>query len=124
MDMWNEYVDLLKPAGELIAKTWAPDNKQVQADLCRQLAMNISQGYFLLCQATPEHPDWSPFENSVFMLQPNPDAVYYYTSVSGKGTYRVVGNRGNAPVAGFATGKVMLGMGFPPGPGYNNYDFD
>jgi hypothetical protein len=124
MELWDKYVDLLKPAGELIAKTWAPENPQVQADLCRQLAMNISQGYFLLCQATPEHPDWSPFENSVFMLQPNPDAVYYYTPVSGAGSYRIIGERGNAPVVGFATGKVMIGMGDPPGPGYNNYDVD
>ena len=124
MERWNEYVDLLKPAGELIAKTWAPDNPQVQADLCRQLAMNLSQGYFLYCQSTPQHPDWAPFENSVFMLQPNPDAVYYYAPVSGDGTYRVVGERGNAPVVGFATGKVMLGMGLPPGPGFGNFDVD
>jgi hypothetical protein len=124
MDKWNEYVDLLKPAGELIAKTYAPNDPQVQADLCKQLAMNISQGYFLICQSTPEHPDWAPFENSVFMLQPNPDAVYYYAPVDGKGTYRVTGDRGNSPVVGFATGKVMIGMGMPPGPGYNNYDVD
>jgi hypothetical protein len=124
MKLWNEYVDLLKPAGDLIAHTWAPQTEKAQAELCRQLAMNISQGYFLLCQSTPEHPDWAPFENSVFLLQPNPDAVYYYASVSGDGTYRIVGERGNAPVVGFATGKVMVGMGEPPGPGFNNYDVD
>ena len=124
MEKWNEYVDLLKPAGELIAKTWAPDDPQVQADLCKQLAMNFSQGYFMYCQSTPQHPDWMPFENSVFMLQPNPDAVYYFAPVDGRGVYHIVGERGNAPVVGFATGKVMLGTGFPPGPGYNNYDVD
>lgn len=124
MKLWNDYVDLLRPAGELIAKTWAPDSPQVQADLCRQLAMNLSQGYFLYCQATPEHPDFAPFENSVFLLQPNPDAVYHYAPVAGDGVYRVVGHRGTVPVAGFATGKVMIGMGLPPGPGYDNYDLD
>lgn len=124
MELWKEYVDLLKPAGDLIAKTWAPDDPQIQADLCKQLAMNISQGYFLLCQSTTEHPEWSPFENSVFMLQPNPDAVYYYAQVSGIGTYRIIGNRGDAPVVGFATGKVLIGMGDPPGPGFHNYDAD
>lgn len=124
MDAWNEYVELLKPAGALISRTWAPDDAQVQADLCRQLAMNIAQGYFLLCQSTPEHPDWSPFENSVFLLQPNPDAVYYYAPVAGDGVYRITGERGNAPVVGFATGKIMIGMGDPPGPGYGNYDVD
>jgi hypothetical protein len=124
MKLWNEYLEQLKPAGEVIARTWAPQSEKAQAELCRQLAMNLSQGYFLHCQSTPEHPDWAPFLNSVFLLQPNPDAVCYYAPVSGKGSYRIVGDRGNAPVAGFATGKVMVGMGDPPGPGYNNYDFD
>jgi hypothetical protein len=124
MEIWDRYVDLLKPAGELIAKTRAPDDPQMQADLCRQFAMNLSQGYFLLCQSTPEHPDWAPFENSVFLLQPNPDAVYWYAPVTGDGVYRISGDRGNAPVVGFATGKVMIGMGDPPGPGFGNYDAD
>ena len=91
MELWNEYVDLLKPAGDLISKTWAPQSDKAKAELCRQLAMNLSQGYFLLCQSDANHPEWSPFENSVFLLQPNPDAVYYYAPVSGQGTYRIVG---------------------------------
>ena len=124
MELWNQYVDLLKPAGELIAKTWAPHSEKAQAELCRQFTMNIAQGYFLYFQSDADHPDWAPFENSVFLLQPNPDAVYYVAPVSGAGTYRVVGERGNAPVAGFATGKVLVGMGDPPGPGFNNYDLD
>ena len=124
MRSWSEYVDLLKPAAELIADTWAPENVQVQADLCKQLAMNIAQGYFLYFQSDADHPDWAPFENSVFTLQPNPDAVYYYAPVSGEGVYRVTGERGNAPVVGFATGKNMIGMADPPGPGYHNYDVD
>ncbi len=124
MKQWDDYLDLAKPAGRLIQQTWAPGDARVQADLCRQLAMNLSQGYFLYCQSTPEHPDFAPFENSVFMLQPNPDAVYHYAPVSGSGTYRIVGERGSVPVAGFATGKVMIGMGLPPGPGYGNYDLD
>lgn len=124
MKLWDQYVDLLKPAGELIGQTWAPDSAKAQAELCRQLAMNISQGYFLHCQSDPAHPDWAPFLNSVFALQPNPDAVYHYAPVSGEGTYRIIGNRGTLPVVGFATGKYAIGMGDPPGPGYNNYDVD
>jgi hypothetical protein len=124
LHQWSEYVDLLKPAGELIAKTCAPDSPQVQADLCKQLAMNIAQGYFLYFQSDAKHPDWAPFENSVFMLQPNPDAVYYCAPVSGDGVYRVIGERGDAPVVGFATDRNLIGMGDPPGPGYDNYDVD
>ena len=121
---WADYVDLLKPAEQLLAKTLAPHSAQQRAELWKQFAMNLSQGYFLLFQSDPDHPDWSPFENSVFMLQPNPDGVYFYAPVRGDGVYRVIGERGNAPVVGFTTGKNMIGIGDPPGPGYNNYDAD
>lgn len=124
MQTWSHYVDLLKQAEALVESAPGPRSAQLRAEVYRQLAMNLAQGYFLYFQATPEHPDWMPFENSVFLAQPNPDAVYYYTSVDGHGTYRIVGERGTAPVAGFATGKVMIGMGDPPGPGFDNYDFD
>lgn len=124
MKSWSEYLELMQPAGALAEDPPGDDGEQAQADVYRQLAMNIAQGYFVYFQATAEHPDFMPFENSVFLAQPNPDAVYYYTPVDGNGVYRVVGERGNAPVAGFAIGKVMIGMGDPPGPGFNNYDLD
>lgn len=121
---WAEYVDLLKNAAELEAQTWDPADEELRAALYKQFAMNIAQGYFLYFQSDPAYPDWAPFENSAFLAQPNPDAVYYYAAVDGGGTYRVTGERGNAPVVGFATGKIMIGMGEPPGPGFNNYDVD
>ena len=65
-----------------------------------------------------------PFENSVFLAQPNPDAVYYYSPVDGSGTYRVTGERGNAPVAGFAIGNSIIGTAATPGKGLGNYDID
>lgn len=121
---WATYVDLLKAASEVELQLWEPQDEQLRAELYRQFAMNLSQGYFLYFQADPFYPDWAPFENSVFLAQPNPDAVYHYSAVNGQGTYRVSGNRGNVPVAGFATGKNMIGMANPPGPGFNNYDLD
>jgi len=124
MQSWEDYVDLLKPAAALLDLVPAPKTEQLRAELYRQLVMNIAQGYFMYFQASPEHPEFGPFENSVFLAQPNPDAVYYLTPVDGRCSYRIIGERGNAPVAGFATGKVMIGMGDPPGPGYDNYDLD
>lgn len=121
---WANYVDLLKAAADVEPQLWDPQDQQLRAELYRQFAMNLSQGYFLYFQADPDYPDWAPFENSVFLAQPNPDAVYHYSAVSGDGVYRVLGNRGNVPVAGFATGKHMIGMANPPGPGFNNYDLD
>ena len=121
---WSRYVDLLKPAQTLLDQIWEPRDDATRAALYRQLIMNVAQGYFLYFQADPEFPDWAPFENSAFLAQPNPDAVYYYTAVRGDRTYRIVGERGNAPVVGFATGKIMIGMGDPPGPGFGNFDVD
>lgn len=124
MKDWPEIADLLKGAETLLARTARPDDPLLKAQLWRQFAMNLAQGYFLLFQSTPDHPEFAPFENSVFLAQPNPDAVYYYAPVDGRGVYRVTGERGNAPVAGFALGNRIIGMDPLPGKGLGNYDFD
>lgn len=127
---WSDYIEALKPASALIEATWRPDDIQTRAELYRQLVMNIAQGYIWYFQSTPDHPDWMPFENSIFMLQPNPDAVYHVAPVEGRGVYRIVGNRGNTRVMGFATGSGMLGtrahaQALATGKvGLNNYDAD
>ncbi len=124
MKTWSEYVDLLKPAADVAKLSSAACGDTVAAAHYRQLVMNIAQGYFLHFQSTVDHPEFAPFENSVFLAQPNPDAVYYYAPVDGNGTYRVVGERGNAPVAGFALGNKIIGMDEKPGRGLGNFDID
>lgn len=121
---WPDYVDLLKGGQELLAHTRDPESAITRAQLWRQLTMNLAQGYFLLFQSTADHPEFAPFENSVFLAQPNPDAVYYYAPVDGRGIYRVTGERGDAPVAGFALGSRIIGMEAEPGKGLGNYDLD
>ena len=119
---WSHLAELLNAAGARVQP--AGDGAQAAAELHRQLAMNLAQGYFLLFQSTPDHPEFSPFENSVFLAQPNPDAVYYYAPVDDAGTYRVVGERGDAPVVGFAVGARIIGMDPSPGKGLGNFDVD
>lgn len=119
---WDEYVDMLKPAGELIKRTWAPNSEEMRVELYRQLLMNISMGYFLYFQADFDHPDWMPFMHSVFTAQPNPDDVYLLARVRGTGVYRVSGERGTVHILAFSTGKNMLGLQDELGPGYNDYD--
>lgn len=127
---WTDYVESLKPAGDVAAITWFGTEEQNRAEVYRQLVMNLAQGYFWFFQATPEHPDWMPFENSVFMLQPNPDSIYHLAPIDGKGVYRVAGNRGENKVMGFAIGNGLLGSrghseALASGrPGLNNYDAD
>lgn len=121
---WDELVDHLKGHQDIIAEAVGPVDDQRTAELQRQFAMNLAQGYFLHFHADPDFPEFVPFENSAFLLQPNPDAVYYYARVEGTGAYRVTGERGNAPVVGFAIGNRIIGMSDQPGKGFANYDLD
>jgi len=120
---WGDYIDMMRPAGDLINHTWEPHNEQIRAELYRQLVMNAAQAYIWYFQSTPDHPDWMPFENSIFLLQPNPDATYHIAPVSGSGVYRISGYRGTNKVMGFAVGRGMFGTEEPKG-GFNNYDAD
>lgn len=121
---WGDHVDRLKAAGTLLGRIDGPQEDQVRADLQRQFAMNLAQGYFLYFQADPDYPEFLPFENSTFLAQPNPDGVYYYARVSGAGSYRIVGERGTSPVAGLAVGCDIIGMAEEPGKGFGNFDLD
>ena len=73
---WSDYVELLKPADDLVGLTFDPASEQLRAELYRQFLMNLSLGYFLYFQSDADHPDWAPFLNSVYLLQPNPDDTY------------------------------------------------
>jgi hypothetical protein len=121
---WSEYVDLLKPAGELRELLLDPGSGQLRAELHRQLVMNVSLGYFLYFQSTPEHPDWAPFLNSVFLLQPNPDDTYLLAPVHGDGVYRISGTRGTVKLLTFGTGRHMMGMSAEPGQNFDYFDAD
>jgi hypothetical protein len=121
---WADYVDLLKPAEDLVGLTFDPRSEQLRAELYRQLLMNLSQGYFLYFQADADHPDWAPFLNSVYLLQPNPDDTYLLAPVRGDGVYRVTGNRGTVRVLTFSTGAHMMGMADAPGRNFGYFDAD
>jgi hypothetical protein len=112
---WADFVDLLKPAGDLHKLTWRPDDPVYRADVYRQLAMNIAYAYFQYFQSDATHPELMPLWNSVFLLQPNPDDVYYYAPLDGRLRYRIVGDRGSTYVLHFQFGKGMMGMVYPPG---------
>lgn len=97
-------------AGKLWARTWAPDNEQIRAELHRQIMMNLSLGYFVYFQSTPDHPEFMPFLNSVYLLQPNPDDTYHTAHIGGDGVYRISGDRGSVHLLTVTVGKNMMGM--------------
>lgn len=121
---WSEYIELLKPAGAVNALTFEPGNDQLRAELYRQLVMNVALGYFVYFQADAEHPDWSPFLNSVFMLQPNPDDTYFNSYVHPAGTYRIVGERGTVKLLTLSMGNEVMGTSASPGKSLSYTDLD
>lgn len=121
---WSEYVELLRAAGDLVNMTPDPTSDQLRAELYRQLAMNISLGYFMYFQADAVTPDWNPFLNSVFMLQPNPDDVYVNAHIDPAGTYRIVGERGTVRILSMSLGRAAMGLADRPGPSLRYVDFD
>ena len=122
LESWDAYVDLLKPAGtDLLQLLWKPEDEHYRADLYRQLVMNISYAYFQYFQSNAEHPEFMPLWNSVFLLQPNPDDVYYYAPLDGTKRYRIVGDRGTIHMVNFQFGHGMMGMVEEVGQQHSSY---
>ena len=121
---WSEYLDLLRNCDELMLRTWEPTSEQLRAELYRQLLMNLSLGYFIYFQMDADHPEWTPFLNSVFLLQPNPDDVYYLAHIDAGKTYRISGERGTVRRLTFALGAKSMGMYEIKPQTYAEYDAD
>jgi hypothetical protein len=114
---WGDYLEAMKPAGDLIERSWRPGDEQYRADLYRQLVMNIGYAYFQYFQSDATHPDFMPLWNSVFVLQPNPDDVYLFAPLQGDLRYKLVGDRGTIRHITFRLGHDMIGMSDNPQPG-------
>lgn len=111
---WMSYVDMLEPAGQLMSATWEPDSETLRAALYQSLMMNLSSAYFFYFQADPEHPDFSPLWNNVFLMQPNPDANYVIAPVRGDRTYRISGDRGTVRMVIFQVSNNLVGVNGQP----------
>ncbi|CAB3739182.1 DUF1214 domain-containing protein [Paraburkholderia rhynchosiae] len=106
---WKDYVARLADAEKLLELTETPDDPQTRADLYRQFQMNMSLAYFIYFQSDPHHPDWLPFLNSVFMLQPNPDDTYFIAPLRGDLRYRLTGERGSVHLLTLDIGRGIMG---------------
>jgi Protein of unknown function (DUF1214) len=119
---WDEILETLRPANRLLAQTWAPNDPQIAAELHRQLMMNLSLGYLLYFHNDPHYPDFIPFLNSAFLLQPNPDDTYFLAHIEGTGTYRVSGDRGSVHLLTATLTNKMMGVDEQLAPLLAEYD--
>jgi hypothetical protein len=104
------YLGDLDRAVDELAHTWKPDDPRYRADIYRQIMMNLSYSYFAFFHADPEHPDWSPLWNPVYLQQPNPDTLYLYAPLRGDLTYRISGDRGTCNSLVFSTQHGFSGF--------------
>jgi hypothetical protein len=100
----------LELAVKELDKTWKPDDPLYRIDVYRQAMMNLSYAYFAFFHADPEHPDWAPLWNPVYLQQPNPDTIYLYAPLRGDLTYRVAGDRGTCHSLLFSTQQGFAGF--------------
>jgi len=105
-----DYLGDLDLAVKELVNTWRPNDPRYRADIYRQAMMNLSYSYFAYFHADPEHPDWSPLWNPVYLQQPNPDTIYLYAPLRGDLTYKVSGNRGTCYQLLFSTQKGFAGF--------------
>jgi hypothetical protein len=121
---WRDYVAQLAKAEHLLELTETPDDPQTRAELYRQFQMNLSLAYFIYFQSDPLHPDWLPFLNSVFMLQPNPDDTYFIAPLRGDLRYQIVGERGSVHLLTLDIGRGIMGTTDDIHPPLGQYDLD
>lgn len=114
----------LEKAVAEIANTWRPDDPEYQADVYRQIMMQMSYGYFAFFHADAEHPDWAPLWNPVYTLQPNPDDIYLYCPISIEHSYKLTGNRGTVKMLTINTQAALPGLGETDSTGVSYSDLD
>ncbi|MGF6291120.1 DUF1214 domain-containing protein [Paraburkholderia youngii] len=121
---WSDYLSQLANAESLLELTETPHDPQTRAELYRQFQMNLSLAYFIYFQSDPLHPDWLPFLNSVFMLQPNPDDTYFVAPLRGDLRYRLVGERGSVHLLTLDIGRGIMGTTDKIHPPLGQFDLD
>ncbi|MGF6654793.1 hypothetical protein OKW34_005382 [Paraburkholderia youngii] len=121
---WSDYLSQLANAESLLELTETPHDPQTRAELYRQFQMNLSLAYFIYFQSDPLHPDWLPFLNSVFMLQPNPDDTYFVAPLRGDLRYRLVGERGSVHLLTLDIGRGIMGTTDKIQPPLGQFDLD
>ena len=125
-ELWAEYCDALKRAGQLLQRPEAPRDVFNQAEGLRYLSRMVRAGLEALVEATdPEFPSFysSLASGTIKIGADNPDNHYQTARIKGTLDYRIRGTRGTVPVINFATkkggyhkpGASMVGTGFLDG---------
>jgi len=123
--LWEEYCDTLKRAGQLLLRPEAPHDVFNQAEGMRYLSRMVRAGLEAMVEsAEAEFPRLSNMASGTIKIgADNPDNLYQTARIKGTLEYRIRGTRGSVATINFATkkggyhkpGSTMIGTGFLDG---------
>ena len=102
-EVWDEFCELLKKAGDAIWETELARSDFDRAEGVRYLSRLLRAGLVSFVENTgPTHPVFRPMPDQVKMGLDNPDNFYLNASIQGPHDYRIRGHRGTIHYLSFA----------------------
>jgi len=104
-EVWSDFCDALKEAGELVNADAAPDDAFNRAEGYRYLTRMLRAGLESFLEfGDPSFPSLRcPVHETIKMGADNPDNYYQSTSINPAYDYKITGTRGTVDYLGFAT---------------------
>lgn len=113
--LWDAFCDALKKAGDVLRRPETPTDPQTLAEGHRFLVRMVRVGFenhFEL--ADPVHPQLVPMVGRLLQYEGiTSDARYLHALIDGRGTHRIRGSRGDAPLFEIGTYTGKMGMHSP-----------
>ncbi|MEZ5736434.1 MAG: DUF1214 domain-containing protein [Novosphingobium sp.] len=100
---WNEFVDKLRDLPEIVVAKLPErvrDDPQIRQELARKMQSALIFSAYDSLAGDVDYPFFRPGNGFIFNFgQPNADTIYRLAKVTGDGTYRLRGKRGNLRIA-------------------------
>ncbi|CAB1370632.1 DUF1214 domain-containing protein [Denitratisoma oestradiolicum] len=105
--LWEEYCDTLKRAGQQLLRPETPHTTFDQAEGMRYLSRLVRAGLEMMVEgADADFPTFViPSHETIKIGADNPDNLYQTARINGRNEYRIRGSRGTVPTLNFATKK-------------------
>jgi len=120
---WRAFLNALGPV-KSVAERLGIDDALVRQEAVQQMAMTIAQAYMMLFSQDPRRPHLVSVTNPVINSGTNPDYMYFYSALDGKGTYRLSGARGTSLFVHVVQNTGMIGLDDVPGPPLATLELD
>lgn len=112
---WEDFCDSLKPAGAVLARAATPDDELTLAEGLRKLVRMIRMGFEATLEyGNTDHPEVYQLVTATTLGEgETSDSRYHQVMIDGTKSYRLSGDRGEAPYMEFTVyaGKIGLDAG-------------